>query len=276
VTLRFASHLGFPNPQHPLFGAAVGSVEPAGQIAFAVEHGLAGVFDPFAAMRTPTEQEWIGRLVSDSGLAIGGFLYLPFNAFAKARWGTTEPEARKTLLDDIEASIAIARRLGSRQIALISIAEESVVREAQHEAMATNLRFAGDIVSKAGMILCVEGLTPARFPMALLHGITESAEVVSRCGHPAIRLLFDTAHCHASGEDVLEMVETHWDLTEVVQLADSPGRVEIGAGEINFEGLFKFLAAREYSGLCELEHGWLKQDAAPQLGYVDELRSRYT
>jgi hydroxypyruvate isomerase len=43
-----------------------------------------------------------------------------------------------------------------------------------------------------------------------------------------------------------------------VQIADNPGRTEPGSGEINFESLFRLLHRLQYSGLVELEHGWLR------------------
>jgi hydroxypyruvate isomerase len=39
-------------------------------------------------------------------------------------------------------------------------------------------------------------------------------------------------------------------------VADNPGRLEPGSGEINFESVLRFLARRDYRGLVELEHGW--------------------
>ena len=272
-SLRFAAHLGFPNPQQPLFGAAAGTTDPVRQIAFVAQHGLAGVLDPFSAMRSPEEQAQIGIAAADAGLAMGGFLYLPFDAFRTARWGSADPDIRRELIVAIGKAIGIAKRLGSRHISVISVADEELDRATQYAAMAENLRFAGDLAARAGVTLCVEGLTAARLPHALLHGVEQSAQVVRKADHPSVRLLFDTAHCHASGEDVLEQAVRHWDIIEVVQLADAPGRVEMGAGEVDFGGLFEILRVRNYVALHELEHGWAEPDAVRQLAYIDGLRA---
>jgi len=56
--------------------------------------------------------------------------------------------------------------------------------------------------------------------------------------------------------DLLFHLEQAWDHIEIVQLADNPGRLEPGTGEINFESVLRFLIRRSYPGLVELEYGW--------------------
>ena len=269
---RFASHLGFPTPDQPLFDALVPGTDPLAHIAFAAAQGFGGIADPFAAMRSPALQARIGDAAARAGLRMGSFLYLPFDRLADARWASTDAAVRAATLDDMRAALAIAARLGSDRIAVIGMAEPGIGREQQHRAMADTLRMAGDLAARAGVMLCVEGVSPQRLPQLLLHGIAASAAVVRLAAHPAVRLCFDTGHAASNGEDAMAMLIRHHDIVGTIQIADHPGRVEMGGGTIDFDAFF---AAAARFGLTdrpfELEHRWSDPQAARQRDYLDRL-----
>ena len=58
----------------------------------------------------------------------------------------------------------------------------------------------------------------------------------------------------------------------MVQIADNPGRLEPGSGEINFATIFRALKVHDYHGLVELEHGWSEPTRACEQRGIETLR----
>ncbi|WP_313805595.1 TIM barrel protein [Sphingobium sp.] len=269
--LDFAPHLGFPTPETPLFGALAGNDTPAAQIAFASARGFRRVQDPFTARRDEDEQARIGALAKAAGLAMGCFVYAPMERAAQPAWSATDGVSRAALDADVDAAIAIGRRIGSRHIAVLTGTDPARTRAEQRHAMTANLARLADRVAQAGMMLCIEAVNAQRLPHMLLHHLGDAADIVRGVGHPAVRLIFDTAHVQAMDGDILGNLDRTWDLIEIVQLADHPGRMEPGAGELNFERIIDEIERRGFAGPVELEHGWASACPENQEKYLQWL-----
>jgi hydroxypyruvate isomerase len=87
-----------------------------------------------------------------------------------------------------------------------------------------------------------------------------------------VQLIFDTSHVQIMDGDILAHLDACWDAIAVVQLADNPGRLEPGTGELNFPNILRVLAARKFDGLVELEHGWAAPGADAEARGIDWLR----
>lgn len=266
--LDFAPHIGFPHPNSPLFGSLCGSAAPERNIAFAAEAGFRRIQDPFAAQRSAAEQRRIGDVATDTGLSLGCFIYAPIERSSQPWWSAVDELGRRQLDEDLTEAIAIARRLRSRHIAVLTGTAHDRPREDQRHAMAANLARVGDRVAGEGMTLCIEAVNAKRLPQMLLHHFSDSVAVAREADHPAVRLIFDFAHVQAMHGDILGQMDEAWDLIELIQLADHPGRVEPGAGELNFERLLDALVDRGFAGPCELEHLWSRPGAAVQSDYL--------
>lgn len=270
--LDFAPHLGFPTPEMPLFGALAGDTDPAAQIEFAAAHGFRRVQDPFTAQRTEAAQRRIGDAAAAAGMELGCFVYASLERASRPSWSAVERAGRAALAHEVEAAIDVGRRLRSRYIAVLTGTDPSRTREEQRVAMAANLAWLADRVAAEGMMLCVEAVSAKRLPHLLLHHFAHAVDVVRGANHPAVRLIFDVAHVQAMDGDILGHLDAAWDLIELVQLADHPGRVEPGAGELNFVRLIDELVRRKFTGPCELEHVWSVPGADVQRAYLQWLR----
>lgn len=71
---------------------------------------------------------------------------------------------------------------------------------------------------------------------------------------------------------MLVQLNAAWEYIEIVQLADCPGRLEPGTGQVDFAGVLKVLARRDYQGLVELEHGWAQPGTESEQRGLDTLR----
>jgi len=255
--LRYAPHLGYRPPFQPLFAHSVGSEDPVAQIQFAADQGFAGVQYAAARSRTVVEQRAVGEALARHGLEAGCVLYTRFDQLRNPSWGVESDDARAWITGEMRAAIDTAKRVGARRIAVVAAADPQHPIARQQAAMVSHLRFVGDLAAAADMTICVEALSRTSIPDMLLQRILDAYAVVRSANHPAVRLIFDTAHVQIMDGDLLYHLERTWDTVEVVQLADNPGRFEPGSGEINFEAMLMTLASRGYTGLVELEHGWL-------------------
>jgi hydroxypyruvate isomerase len=254
--MRYAPHLGYRPPFQPLFAHSVGSEDPVAQVQFAADRGFAGVQYAAARSRSVEEQNTVGEALARHGLEAGCVLYTRFDQLRNTSWGVESDDARSWTANEMRAAIDTAKRVGARRIAVVAAADPQEPIALQRAAMVTHLRFVGDLAAQANMTVCVEALSSTSIPGMLLQRVLDAYAVVKSANHPAIRLIFDTSHVQIMDGDLLFHLEQTWDMVEVVQLADNPGRLEPGSGEINFEAVLQMLARRGYAGLVELEHGW--------------------
>jgi len=269
--LRYAPHLGYRPPFEPLFRASVGSDDPVAHIRFAREAGFAGVLYAAARGRPADEQARVGQALEREGLEAGCLLYTTFDKLRSTMWSVDEAAAREQIASEIRAAIETARRVGAKRLAVLGGADPQRPLAQQHAAFAQNLRFAADLAARAGMVLCLETLSRTSVPDMLLQHIDDAHALVKAVDHPAVRLVFDTSHVQIMDGELLVRLEQVWDAVEIVQLADHPGRLEPGSGEIDFEGILRLLHGKGYQGLVELEHGWAQPGLAAEQQGIETL-----
>ena len=270
--LRYASHLGFRSHDLPLFVASVGSADPVAHVAYAARLGLAGVQDPWFATRPRDAQDRIAAALAEHGLAAGVVVCGSLDAVRRPIWNQRGEMARVNLERLLRESIDAARRIGARQIAVLTGDDIGAPRALQMDAMSENLRWAGAVAHREGVALCLEPTNARTLPGMFLNHIGEGCELVRAVDSPAVRLIFDTAHVQSMDGDLLVNLERCWDWVEIVQIANHPGRYEPEAGEIDMAAILHKVRAHGYSGLVELEHHWSANDAPTEQRGVDWLR----
>lgn len=255
-SLRYAPHMGYRPPFQPLFSASVGSEDPVEQVKFAAAHGFAGVLYASACGRSPAEQQRVGDALAEHGLEASCILYTTFDHLRNPSWATEGAQAREWIEAQLAKAAQAAQRVGANRLAVLGGMHSEQSITTQRAAFVQNLRYAADIASRAGLTLCLETLSRRSISGMLLEHVSDALEVVRAVDHPAVRLIFDTSHVQIMDGDLLFNLAQAWESIEIVQLADNPGRLEPGTGEINFESLLRFLMQREYRALVELEYGW--------------------
>jgi hydroxypyruvate isomerase len=270
--LRYAPHLGFRSLDWPLFLASVGSADPVAQIDFIASLGFAGVQDPWFATRPEVVQLRMALALSELGLAAGCVVCGTPQSIRTPLWNTPGPTARANLDMELRRAIAAARRLGAGNIAILTGEDSSSPRERQIETMITNLRWAADIVASESLTLCLEPTNARTLPGMLLTHFDEGCRIARATGHAATRMIFDTAHVQSMDGDLLGHMERNWDLIEIVQIANHPGRLEPQSGEINMQSILRKVQALGYRGLVELEHLWSTPDLEIERRGIEWLR----
>jgi hydroxypyruvate isomerase len=271
-TLRYASHLGYRAAETPLFRESVGSLDPVAHIAFAAELGLAGIQYALARSRPVAEQRDVAGALARYGLEAGCIIYTTREKLSAPLWGVTGRDARDVLAAELTGAFETAKRVNSRFVAVLSGADPRRSLTYQRAAMVENLRWAAPLAERVGVLLLVEAVSSRNVPNLLLHHVADAYAVVKAVGHPAVRLIFDTGHVQAMDGDLLAHLDACWDAVALVQIADNPGRLEPGAGEINFATFLNELHRRNYGGLVELEHDWSEASAVTEARGIAYLR----
>src|SRR5262245_52127435 len=270
--LRYASHLGYRSADTPLFRESVGSLDPEAHIAFAAELGFAGVQYALARSRPVAEQERAARALSRYGLETGCVVYAMRDRFTAPLWGMALDDVRAVLSAELAGAFETAKRVNSRYVVVISGADSQRPLDEQRAAMADSLRWAASLAERAGVTLLLEAISSRNVPNLLLHHIGDACVMVKAVGSPNVRLIFDTGHVQAMDGDLLAHLDACWDATAIVQIADHPGRLEPGSGEINFATILGHLHRRGFSGLVELEHHWSQSSREVEQRGIEYLR----
>ena len=270
--LRYASHLGYRSPDTPLFRESVGSLDPIAHIEFAAALGFSGVQYALARSRPLEEQEAVGKLLAKHRLETGCLAYASFDRLTQPLWSSTATDARAILKNELSGAFETAKRINSKYLAVFGGNDARQPWSLQIAALIENLVWAADLAERAGVILCLEPLNRNSVPNMLLHHIGDAYAVVKAVRSPSVRLIFDTGHVQAMDGDLLAHLDATWDAIALVQIADNPGRVEMGAGELNFDNIFRVLHAKGYRGLIELEHQWSRPGRETEQRGIDNLR----
>jgi hydroxypyruvate isomerase len=271
-TFRYAPHLGFRSLETPLFLASAGSADPLAQIAFVASLGFAGVQDPWFATRSQSVQERVAAALSEYGLAAGCVVCGTLGTIRTPLWNTPGDWARATLETELRSAFDAARRIRAEQIAVLTGEDPATSRELQMGTMIDNLCWAADVAASEGLTLCLEPTNARTLPGMLLTHFAEGCQLARATGHNAVRMIFDTAHVQSMDGDLIGHMERNWDLIEVIQIANHPGRLEPEAGEINMAAILKKVRELGYRGLIELEHLWSAPGPEIERRGIDWLR----
>lgn len=269
--MRYTAHLGLRAPDVPLFSHSARSKAPDDQIAYIASIGFAGVQDNFLKLRPDDEQRRIGAALAQHDLVMGSFTNNP-NGWNKPLWGSRDAAARAELRRDLESSIAAAAHINGHIATCVTGFDPARPRADQIEAMIENLAELADDAASGGLLLCVEPIAASWIPGMLLDNIGDALAIVRAVDHPAVRLQFDFAHIESSDGDVLRQLQSCWDWIGAIQVADTPGRTDLGAGVIDWPAALRILLDNGWQGLLEIEHMPQHESVEGEAQLLDRLR----
>ena len=268
--LRYAPHVGYLPPFHPLFRHIAGGSGLEGQIDFIARQGFAGVLHPWVAAQPPEARRAFAALLKDHGLDAGCIVYTGLEQIMRPLWVSGTGQDRRDLLAQIDMAADAAAEVGSRVIAVLIVENPDDSHDAQVAKLRDNLRFAADVASTREVVLGIEPMLA--LPGMLFQTAGAAADVLREVAHPAAWLIFDTAHIARMEGDILAAQTRLADLVCLYQLADTPDRTEPGSGTIDFVALLTRLMQEGYTGLVELEHGWSAEGADVERDGLAALR----
>ena len=119
---------------------------------------------------------------------------------------------------------------------------------------ATNVAWAAEQASAAGVRLCLEPINHRDMPGFHLNTMAQAAAVIAAIGADKVGLQFDIYHCQTTEGDITKRMELHMPIIAHMQLADVPLRHEPGTGEIGWEYVFRRVDELGYQGWIGCEY----------------------
>jgi hydroxypyruvate isomerase len=270
--LRFASHLGYLSVEEPLFRASVGSIDAVAHIEFAARLGFHGVLYPWVATRPDEEVTRVAAALDKYGMVAGCTAYAPLEVIPQPLWVQSGSGARSELLGHVRRSVVAARTVNSQILVVLLAGDARASRTRQRSAAIDNLRYVLDIAIAAGLKVAVEPMIA--FPDMLLQTTGEALELIAAVNHPQFGLVFDTGHVAAmdGAENLTSLFKVSYDHVMALQLADLPGRVEVGGGVLEIGSVLLHAMLENFTGLVELEHQWSQAGAVGEAAGLERFR----
>lgn len=269
--VHFAGHLGLRGPDRPLLAHSARSTDPLDQIDALAENGFTGVQDLFLKLRPPAEQAAIGRRLKERTMRLTSFGGDPLH-WNKPLWNRDDAESRALLQASVDGSIAAEHLAGGGGAVCVTGVDPKQSRAAQVAAMIENLKHFADIAARGNLTLLVEPVAAQWIPGLLVDSLEDGAAIVRAVDNPSVRLLFDIGHVWMMGHDILPALDAHWDSIGAIQAADMPGRVDLGAGELDWVAILAGIAARGHAMPIEIEHEPQDASVEGETRLIERLR----
>lgn len=168
-----------------------------------------------------------------------------------------EPARREEYVQGLKESIAVAKRLGCRQL-ITQVGQElsDVPRAAQHESIVEGLKQCAPILEAEGIELLVEPLnTLVNHKGYYLARSDEAFEIIREVNSPMVRVLFDVYHQQITEGNLIDNLTGNLDLITHIHIAGNPGRHEpLKDSEVCYPAVLAALKRAGFTGAVGLEY----------------------
>ena len=181
-----------------------------------------------------------------------------------------DPSRQSEFQAGVQKAAEYAKALGVPQVNCLvgkKMADVSVAE--QRRVLVENLRFAAELLAKAGVKLLVEHLNNRDMPGFTLTTTAQVLEVLDEVAHANAYLQYDVYHAQRMEGELANIYRTNKARISHIQIADNPGRHQPGSGEINYPWLIGDLMASGYAGYLGLEY-IPTPDSVQSLAWVSE------
>lgn len=239
------------------------------QIKFMADQGFTAFEDNEMRNRPVTEQEAIGRLLSDLNMEMGVFVAHKIY-WSEANLASGKTEWQKEFLEDIEKSIDVARRCNAKWMTIVpGHVDLRLNKNYQTANVVDSLRKASDLLEPHNLTMVLEPLNFRNHPGMFLTESPQAYQICKAVNSPACKILFDIYHQQIQEGNLIPNIEATWDEIAYFQVGDNPGRNEPTTGEINFKNVFKFIYEKGFTGIIGMEHGNSKQGKQGELAVIE-------
>ena len=218
-------------------------------------HGVEFWWPWEAMVPSDAEADAFVASIADAGVDLVSLNFHAGDMAAGERGIVSHPARMREFRENVHAAVEIARRTGCTRLNAPYGLRVPGVDVAEQDAVAIeNLAFAAGAAGKAGASVLVEPINSVDIPGFPVDTSGKALALIAEVGAPNIGLLADLYHLAKMEEDVADVLSRHRDSILHVQVADPPGRGAPGTGTLDFEPLFRQLAARGYDGWVGLEY----------------------
>jgi len=216
----------------------------------------------------------VEKAVKEAGLTVALFNFDAGDMPGGDRGLVSDPERREQFRENVPVALELARLLGCRRMnVLLGHEIEGMSREEQLGLARENVGFAADEAHKVGIELVVEAVNTFENGPYLIYTTDEAVEFVESVGRGNLAIQHDFYHMQRMEGNLVAKLREHIDVIGHVQIADSPGRGEPGAGEIHYPYVLGALEELGYDGYVGLEYNPTTASTEESLGWLPyELR----
>lgn len=122
------------------------------------------------------------------------------------------------------------------------------------QTLKENFELAAESFKKIGVKLVVEPINHNDVPHALISHVAQAVKFFDTLNTDNIYVQYDLYHSIRTGEDPYSVLESYLDRIDHIQIADVPGRHQMGTGDVDFDRFFGLLDKRGYQGRVSLEY----------------------
>lgn len=249
--LKFAPHLGLLKPDEGMFRHHAGD-DPIDQIKFMADEGFTAIEDNWMKTRDVDVQKRVGRELERLGMEMG--VVVNTMKYAEPTFVLKDVNERERLMQEVRDTAEAAKRVGARHVTTLSgRTHPSLPRDYQTANMIENLKWAGEVAAQEGIILAVEPINHKGWEGSFLTEISHAYLISKAVNLPSVKILYDFWHQQIHAGDLIENLELAWDEIGYFQIADNPGRVEPGVGEINYKPIMRRIAEHGFNGIIGME-----------------------
>ena len=225
------------------------------ELRFAYDQGFRAWEDNGMGTRPVEEQKAIGALMEKLGIRMG--VVSAKTGIGELNFASRDKEAHQTVLDQIESTIEVAKRVNAGYMTLVSgQVDPRWPREIQYANCIDLLRRAVEIVEPHNITMVMEPLNRfTNHPGSFLQTVTEGYLICDAVDHPNCKVLYDIYHQQIAGGNLIPLFDLCRDQIGYIQVGDNPGRKEPTTGEINYAKVFTHLHEQGYDGIVGMEHG---------------------
>ena len=220
--------------------------------------------------------EWRASRLNELGFGVGlwnwpehdlgkleatGATFTIMNGYLTGR--LTDDEGAAELLKTARETAKVGKRLGVQRLNLhgTGLGEgglpvqpiEVVTGDMWLKARDTLSRIV-DMAEEEGVVFTLENLNlPVDHPGVPFGRAEDTLALVSSIDHPRLRLNLDLYHAQIGEGNLIELCRRSLPWIGEIQVADVPGRMEPGTGEVNWKGIARALKAMGYAGPVGME-----------------------
>jgi len=226
------------------------------QIQFAADNGFRAWEDNGLPGRDPALQEAIGRKLADNNMEMG--VFVSHGGFNTGNFTTnTSDEYQDNLRVKMTEMLDVAARVNAKWTTVVpGNLKQNLEQDYQTANCIENLRVLAEVCETTGLIIVLEPLNWwVQHPGMFLQTIPQAYLICKAVNSPCIKILDDLYHQQVQAGNLINNMEKAWDEIAYIQVGDNPGRKEPYTGEVNYQGVFKYLFDKGYEGLIGMEHG---------------------
>lgn len=186
------------------------------------------------------------------------------NISGNRNYGMIDPKERNLFLKEVGETAAVAKQLGCNTLMLLVQSLESdgggrlPSGKLSDQEIEKNIIACGKEVGKVAddlnLNIVIEPLNELLdHPRYVLHSSKQAFKIIKAINHPHVKVLYDIYHMAMQNENVFDDIEKNIKDIGYFHVADKPGRMEPGTGEIDYAKIFNLLKWLNYQGTVGFE-----------------------